>query len=77
MARLIDQVEHVIELVGPDHVGFGSDFDGLPKEAIPIPPHQGQLIDFTEALCARGLDDETISKVLGGNFLRVFEQVCG
>lgn len=75
--KLIDQVEHVVKLVGPDHIGFGSDFDGLPKEAIPIPPHQGRLIDFTEALVKRGFDDETVRKVLGGNLLRVFEAVCG
>lgn len=77
MDKLMDQVEHVINLVGPDHVGFGSDFDGLPKEEIPIPPHQGRLLDFTEALVNRGFDDETVLKILGGNFLRVFEEVCG
>jgi membrane dipeptidase len=77
MDKLIDQVEHVVNLVGPDHIGFGSDFDGLPKEAVPIPPHQGRLSDFTEALMKRGFDDETVLKILGGNFLRVFEQVCG
>lgn len=77
MDKLIDQVAHVVDLVGPDHIGFGSDFDGLPKEAVPIPPHQGRLIDFTEALVKRGFDDETVLKILGGNFLRVFEQVCG
>ncbi|MEI6500617.1 MAG: membrane dipeptidase, partial [Armatimonadota bacterium] len=77
MDKLIDQVEHVVNLVGPDHIGFGSDFDGLPQEAVPIPPHQGRLIDFTEALVARGFDEETVLKILGGNLLRVFEEVCG
>ena len=76
MDKLLDEIAHVIDLVGPDHIGFGSDFDGLPKEAIPIPPHQGRLSDFTEAL-ARRFDEATVQKVLGGNFLRVFEQVCG
>jgi membrane dipeptidase len=77
MDRLMDQVEHVIGLVGPDHVGLGSDYDGLPDDTVPIPPHPGRLIEFTEALAQRGFDDETILKVLGGNFLRVFEAVCG
>jgi membrane dipeptidase len=77
MDKLMDQVAHVVDLVGPDHIGFGSDFDGLPKEEIPIPPHQGRLIEFTEALVKRGFDEETVLKILGGNFLRVFERVCG
>jgi membrane dipeptidase len=77
MDRLMDQVEHVIALVGPDHIGIGSDFDGLPDEAVPIPAHVGRLVEFTEAMVSRGFDDETILKVLGGNFLRVVEEVWG
>lgn len=76
MARLLDQVEHVIDLVGPDHVGFGSDFDGLPPEAVVIPAHQGRLVEFTEALLTR-FDEMTVRKVLGENLLRVFAEVCG
>lgn len=73
--KLMDQIEHVVNLVGPDHIGFGSDFDGI-GEAIPIPAHQGRLIEFTEALGQR-FDEETVRKVLGGNFLRVLGEVCG
>jgi membrane dipeptidase len=76
MDKLMDQIAHVVDLVGPDHIGFGSDFDGLGPDAIPIPPHQGRLVDFTEALTKR-FDEETVLKVLGGNFLRVFGEVCG
>lgn len=76
MDKLMDQIAHVVDLVGPDHIGFGSDFDGLGPDAIPIPPHQGRLADFTEALVKR-FDEETVLKVLGGNFLRVFGEVCG
>lgn len=75
MDRLMDQVEHVVDLVGPDHIGFGSDYDGLPEDEIPIPPHMGRLVEFTEALVGRGFDEETVLKILGGNFLRVFEEV--
>lgn len=77
MDRLMDQVAHVVDLVGPDHLGLGTDYDGLPDEAVPIPPDVSRLVEITEALAARGFDDETILKILGGNFLRVFEQVWG
>ncbi len=75
--RLMDQVEHVVNLVGPDHIGFGADYDGLPEGSIPIPAHMGLLEEFTEGLIGRGFDKETILKILGGNFLRVVTEVCG
>jgi len=77
LERLMDQVEHVVNLVGPDHIGFGSDFDGLPEGVIPIPAHMGVLEEFTEGLIRRGFDEATILKILGGNFLRVMAEVCG
>ncbi len=77
LTRLVDQIEHVVNLVGPDYIGFGADFDGLPAGAVPIPPHVGRLTDLTEALLQRGFDTETIRKILGGNFLRVIQNVCG
>jgi membrane dipeptidase len=77
LERLMDQVEHVVNLVGPDHIGFGSDFDGLPEGSVPIPAHMGVLAEFTEGLVGRGFDEATILKILGGNFLRVIEEVCG
>lgn len=73
----VDGVLHVIELVGPDHIGIGADYDGLPETAVPIPPEVSQLPLVTEAMVWRGLDDETILKVLGGNFLRVLRAVTG
>jgi membrane dipeptidase len=77
MDRLLDQVEHVLELVGPDHLGFGADYDGLPEGEVPIPPEVGHLQEFTAALLGRGLDEETVLKILGGNYLRVMATVCG
>ena len=76
MARLIDSFAHVIDLVGPDHAGIGADYDGMGSH-VPIPRAIEHLREFTEALVARGLDDETILKVLGGNFMRVLRQVTG
>jgi len=75
MERLVDSIEHVVNLVGPDHIGFGADYDGMSPELTPIPPDVSQLPLLTEALVQRGFDDETVLKVLGGNFLRVLRQV--
>lgn len=71
---LVGDIEYVMELVGPDHVALGSDFYGLigaPKDLDEI----SKLPRLTEALLRRGHDDEAILKFLGGNYLRVFEQV--
>jgi len=77
MDRLMDQIAHVVDLVGPDHIALGTDYDGLPDEAVPLPPHVGRLVEITEALVARGFAEETVLKILGGNLLRVFAQVWG
>jgi len=70
------EVERIIELTGPDHVGLGTDFFGF-RDAPRDLQHIGQLPALTEALINAGHDDETIFKVLGGNYLRIFEQVWG
>lgn len=77
LERWVDGVEHVIALVGADHIGIGADYDGLPDDVIPIPPEVSQLPLVTEAMVQHGLDDETILKVLGGNFMRVLREVIG
>lgn len=78
-ARIDDVVRHidyVVELVGPDHVGLGSDYDGISTvpEGLEDP---SRLPALTEALARRGYDDETIRKILGENFARVFRVVLG
>ena len=77
MKTLVDLIEHSIDLVGPDHVGIGADYDGLPETEIPVPPHVGRLAEITVEMASRGWDEETIKKVLGGNFLRVLDEVIG
>jgi membrane dipeptidase len=76
LERLIDSIEYVIDLVGPEHIGFGADFDGMGAIA-PIPPSADRIFDFTAALVARGFDDQTVLAVLGGNFLRVLRDIIG
>ncbi|MCG9129203.1 dipeptidase [Candidatus Poribacteria bacterium] len=71
--KLMNHIEYAIDVAGIDHVGIGSDFDGggdLLKDATVYPK-------ITEGLVEHGYSDEEIRKVLGGNFLRVFETVCG
>ena len=71
---LIDHFDHVIKIAGIDHVGIGTDFDG-----IPVPPEgidsAADLPKVTIALMARGHTAEDMNKLLGGNLLRVFRDV--
>jgi membrane dipeptidase len=71
---LIDHFDHVIKVAGIDHVGIGTDFDG-----IPVPPEgidsAADLPKVTAALMARGYTAEDMHKLLGENLLRVFRDV--
>jgi len=76
VSAIVDDIEAIIDHVGDDHVSLGSDFVSLahaPKDLEDI----SQLPALTEEMVRRGLSDETILKVLGGNLLRVFEAVIG
>ena len=69
--RIIDHIDHVVKLVGPDHVGLGSDFDGASMpDGMEDCSHLPQI---TEALMRKGYSDDDIRKILGGNLLRVME----
>jgi membrane dipeptidase len=69
---LIDHLHHVAQVAGADHVGLGSDFDGI--SALPQGLESAaDLPRITEALVQRGYTKEQIHKMLGGNFLRVFK----
>ncbi len=69
---LLDHFDHAIRVAGPDHVGLGADWDGVPS----MPEGMDEvsaLPALTRGLLARGHDDETVRKVLGENLLRVME----
>ena len=69
--RIIDHIDHAVKLVGADHVGLGSDFDGATMpEGMDDCTH---LPRITEALMRKGYSDDEIRKILGGNILRVME----
>jgi membrane dipeptidase len=70
----IDDVDFVICAVGPDHVGLGTDFFGIERAPTGFQT-MAELPNLTAGLVARGYSDEVIRKVLGENYLRVFDQV--
>ena len=72
--QVADHIFHAAEVAGVDHVGIGSDFDGVPS----LPERLGtaaSLPNLTALLLARGMSEGDVEKILGGNFLRVFEAV--
>jgi len=108
VAHVIAHIDHIVDLVGPDHVGLGIDYyegmasvatpdqarrayerhlaDGVwtPDSYPPPPWHYPRELELpsglphlTEALLDHGYCDEDVAKILGGNYLRVFQAVCG
>ena len=73
VADVVNHIDHIVKLVGIDHVGFGSDFDGG-GDVIGCEDASG-VINITVELLRRGYTDEDIEKFWGLNFLRVMEQV--
>ena len=72
LSVLLDHLDYIVKLIGVDHVGLGSDFDGI--EAPPLELNGVQ--DFplvTKALLERGYSKKDVKKILGGNFIRVFK----
>ncbi len=74
LKSLIDHIDHIAKIAGIDHVGLGSDFDGVTS----LPEGIDSVADLpkiTEALVQRGYTREQVHKILGGNFLRVMRDV--
>ncbi len=74
--HVVDHIEHIIQVAGADHVGLGSDFDGINRT-----PRQLEDVScypyITQELLNRGHGEEEIRKVLGGNILRVLRRAEG
>lgn len=103
MEHVLDHIDYIVNLVGVDHVGIGTDWpmsmpmwaqeiiktklapivgfrkeDALPTtETVEGMSDYRQFINFARGLVSRGYSDENVKKILGGNWLRVFETVCG
>lgn len=74
LSLLIDHIDHIAKVAGIDHVGLGSDFDGIPSSPEGI-DSAADLPKITAALMARGYSADDCRKILGGNFLRYFREV--
>lgn len=73
LKSLVDHIDHMARVAGVDHVGLGSDFDGVPA----LPEGMDSVADLpkiTPALVERGYTGEQVHKILGGNLLRVMRQ---
>jgi membrane dipeptidase len=73
--HVADHIEHVIALVGVDHVGLGSDFDGVGDSLPEGLRDVSQYPNLLRVLQARGHDREALAKIAGGNALRVWQAV--
>ena len=70
--EIVDHIDHAVKVAGVDHVGLGSDFDGaiMPlgmEDASKLPKITGELL-------RRGYSEQSVTKILGGNLLRVMAQ---
>jgi membrane dipeptidase len=72
---VVDHIDHIVKVTGSaDHVGLGSDFDGIGSTPQGL-EHIGRIAAVTAELHRRGYTENDIRKILGGNFLRVFQKV--
>jgi membrane dipeptidase len=70
--QLVDHIDYVVKLIGIDHVGIGSDFDGIESPPQQLDDVTGYPL-VTRELVKRGYSKRAIRKILGGNFIRVFK----
>jgi membrane dipeptidase len=75
LKSLIDHIDHIAKVAGIDHVGLGSDFDGVSGATPQGIDSAADLPKITQALVERGYSADDIHKILGGNLLRVFREV--
>jgi membrane dipeptidase len=75
LATLVDHIEHAVRVAGVDHVGLGSDFDGVPHAMVPegVDDVAG-FPNITRELLRRGHSPDDVTKILGGNLLRVLAE---
>jgi len=75
MTEVVDHIDHVVNLVGIDHVGLGSDFDGVgPTTPVGL-EDVSKFPNLIDELLNRGYDEASIQKICGGNFITLWKEV--
>lgn len=72
VSRIVDHIDHIVKLAGVDHVGIGSDFDGVQITTADLAT-VAELPNLTKELLRRGYSEADVAKILGGNMLRVMD----
>src|SRR5690606_14990719 len=72
---VLDQIDHGVKLLGVDHVGIGSDFDGVGGELADGLRTVADFPNLVAGLQSRGYSDDDIRKILGGNLLRAWREI--
>jgi membrane dipeptidase len=73
--RVADHIDHVVKLIGIDHVGLGSDFDGVGDSLPIVLKDVSQYPNLIYVLLKRGYSEEDIQKICSGNLFRVWNKV--
>ena len=73
VSDFVDHIDHIVEVIGIDHVGIGTDFDGGGQldDCYDVT----ELVNITKELLSRGYTEEDIQKIWSSNFLRVFREI--
>ena len=75
LSDVLDHIDHVVKLVGVDHVGIGSDYDGV-GDSLPVGLKDASTYpNLVAGLLDRGYSEDDIRKILGGNVMRVWKAV--
>lgn len=74
VARMVDFIEYAIGIAGADHVGIGSDLRGMARYSKGF-SREAEFRAIAQEMLTRGFDDDTVGKVMGGNFFRVWTEV--
>ncbi len=74
LSLLLDHIDYIVKMIGVDHVGLGSDFDGCESTPLGLDGVEDYPL-ITQGLTKRGYSKDDIVKILGGNFIRVFKEV--
>jgi membrane dipeptidase len=73
LSTYVDHIVHLIDVAGEEHVGIGTDFDGIPDVPAGF-EDASRFPDLTAALLDRGVDKAGVRLILGENFLRVLKK---